>query len=60
MKSIPKAGWGYRLERGEKHVRQAASCDVFIRHRPVASRAPPGLEVKKERDQLSPRTTSRL
>lgn len=59
MKSIPKNGRGCRLERGEKHVRQAASCDVFIRHRPVASRAPPSLEVKKGRAS-SPPNTSRL
>lgn len=59
MKSIPKNGRGYRLEREKKHVRQAACCDVSIRHRPVASRAPPSLEVKKERASSLP-NTSRL
>ena len=53
MKPIPKSGRSGRLEREKKHVRQAACCDVSIRHRPVASRAPPSLEMKKERYQLS-------
>lgn len=60
MKPIPKSGRSGRLEREKKHVRQAACCDVSIRHRPVASRAPPSLEMKKERYQLSPKTTFRL
>lgn len=47
MKPIPKSGRSGRLEREKKHVQQAACCDVSIRHRPVASRAPPSLEVKK-------------
>lgn len=55
MKSIPKNGRNYRLEREKKHVRQAACCDVSIRHRPVASRAPPSLEVKKRESKLSPK-----
>lgn len=55
MKPIPKSGRSCRLERGEKHVRQAACCDVSIRHRPVVSRAPPSLEVKKRESKLSPK-----
>ena len=45
MKPIPKSGRSGRLEREKKHVRQAACYDVSIRHRPVASRAPPSLDV---------------